>query len=241
MIESLPYFTYKGTTSMSQGLIIEKKSTYAGAERDVEYLQIPGRSGDLMIDKKRYKNVPIEYSVIALDRGVKSIAQIAHDVKGWLAAEIGYFELTDTYDPNYYRVAAFNDRFDIEQELPFLGKAKILFNCKPYKYLISGKSTITLTSHGAINNPELFPSLPYIKITGSGDITLTINNKNFVFRSVSEYIEIDSETMNAYKGTLSQNTKMFTPKFPKLAAGSNEISWSGNVEKIEITPRWCCL
>ena len=26
--------------------------------------------------------------------------------------------------------------------------------------------------------------------------------------------------------------------FPRLEVGNNEISWTGNVEKIEIEPRW---
>jgi phage-related protein len=47
--------------------------------------------------------------------------------------------------------------------------------------------------------------------------------------------------MNAYKGDTLQNNKMLVGAFPKLAAGDNNISWAGNVTKIEIVPRWCKL
>lgn len=56
-------------------------------------------------------------------------------------------------------------------------------------------------------NAEFFPSSPYIKITGSGTVTLTINNASFTFSDIDEYIEIDSEAMNAYKGTVAKNNK----------------------------------
>ena len=39
----------------------------------------------------------------------------------------------------------------------------------------------------------------------------------------------------------AQNNKMLVGAFPKLAAGDNNISWAGNVTKIEIVPRWCKL
>ena len=162
-------------------------------------------------------------------------------MKGWLSSEVGYMELIDAYDPNYYRLAAYADAYNLEQELPCLGKSTIQFNCKPFKYLIEGRRVITLTAASSLHNPEFFSSKPYIKITGSGNITLSVNNNNFVFKNVDEYIEIDSEIMNAYKGTTSQNSKMFTPTFPEFKKGDNSISWTGSVTKVEIIPRWCCL
>ena len=47
--------------------------------------------------------------------------------------------------------------------------------------------------------------------------------------------------MNAYKDKQLQNNKMLTTLFPKLAAGANNISWIGNVTKVEIIPRWTKL
>lgn len=240
MLDTLPHFTYNGVNSLDEQLIIRSKNTYAGARRDVTFVSVPGRDGDLMIDNKRYNNVIIKYTVAALE-GTFDIPRTAHRVKNWLCSGQGYFELTDSYDPDYYRLAAYVEAFDLEQELPCLGKSTIQFNCKPFKYLYEGRYPIILTDPQTIRNPEYFPSKPYIKITGSGNIVLSVNSQTFMFKDVDGYIEIDSEIMDVYKGSSSQNSKMFSSTFPVLSKGNNEISWRGSVSQVEIIPRWCCL
>ena len=239
-MSGLPYFTFKNVSSLDECLIIQNKNTFAGASRDLSYTQIPGRSGDLIIDNKRYENVRINYDVCALE-GTRTIPEIAHRIKSWLLSDVGYFELTDTYDPDYFRLASISDGLEMVQEKLYYGTASIEFNCKPYKYLYAGQTAQTLTSGGTVTNPEAFASKPYFKITGSGNITLTVNGNEYEFRGVDGYIEIDSESMNAYKGSESRNTKMYTPTFPTLVRGDNVISWTGSVTKVEMIPRWCCL
>ena len=55
----------------------------------------------------------------------------------------------------------------------------------------------------------------------------------------SEKIVIDSENQEAYNEEKLLNNKMLG-KFPFFNPGENKISWSGNIEKISITPnsRW---
>ncbi len=240
MITALPYFKFNGIKSLDEQLLITGKNTYKGAARDLTFQSIPGRSGDLLIDNRRYKNVKITYDVTALG-DKREISDIARRVKNWLLSEIGYFRLYDTYDQKYFRIAAFQDEFDLEQELPEVGSSTIAFNCKPFRYSHEGQKSLVLSSAATIRNPERFPASPYIKITGSGDITLTVNENAFVFKDVSDYIEIDSEIMQAFKGTQSENAKMYTPTFPTLTKGENTIAWSGSVSSVEIIPRWCCL
>lgn len=110
-----------------------------------------------------------------------------------------------------------------------------------YKRALKGDETITITKAATITNPEGFTATPYMKIYGSGNVTLYINNRAHGFKNIDGYIEVDSENMNAYKGDTLQNNKMLVGAFPKLAAGDNNISWAGNVTKIEIVPRWCKL
>lgn len=239
-MKGLHFFKFNGVVSIDEQLIITNKDTYKGASRDLTFTEIPGRSGDLITDNRRYKNAKITYEVAALE-GIHTIPEIAHRVKGWLLSEVGYFPLYDSYDPNYFRLASYSDEFDLEQELPALGSSSISFNCKPFRYSIEGQRAIILTTAQTVRNPEFFPASPYIKITGEGDITLSINADSFVFSGVDGYIEVDSEGMRAYKGARNENGKMYTPTFPKLYKGDNAISWSGSVQSVEIIPRWCCL
>ncbi len=239
-MKKLPYFIFNGILSLDEPLLITGKNTYKGAARDLTFTQIPGRSGDLITDNKRFKNVKINYDVTAVE-GIHDIPEIARRLKSRLLSEVGYFPLSDSYDPNYFRLASYSDEFDLEQELPSLGSSSISFNCKPFRYLIEGQRAIILTEPQILTNPEFFPANPYVKITGEGDITLSINGDSFVFRGIEEYIEVDSEEMRAFKGDRNENTKMYTHNYPVLYKGDNAISWSGNVERVEIIPRWCCL
>lgn len=228
-------FTFNGVSSDTHGLIISEKEIYSAPARDMSFQQVPGRSGDVIIDNNRYENITVSYTV-----GCKDIKDKAKAIKLWLCKS-GYFRLTDTYQPDYFRMAAFASRLDIEEVISNVGKAKLNFNCKPFMYSTTGQTTVTKTASGTISNPEAFESLPYIKITGSGNITLYINSKAYAVTSVSSYIEIDSELMAAYKGSTLCNDKISFTEFPVLQPGSNTISWTGSVTKVEITPRWRTL
>lgn len=182
----------------------------------------------------------IKYDVAVVER-FHSIRQICRKVKGWLYADMGYFVLKDSYDPDYFRLAATSGGFQFDQELTYYGEATVEFCCKPFRYLIKGQEPVLIQSATMLTNPEVFPSMPYIKIVGDGDITLSVGSESFVFKGINGYIELDSETMQAHKGTISENAKMYTPTFPTLPRGTTEISWIGNVESVEIVPRWCTL
>lgn len=240
-MEKLPFLMFKGQCSLDFGLLIAEKGSYKGAQRDITYTSVAGQSGDLITDNGRYKNINIPYKLSLLNTTEREFVEITHQIKGWLLAEQGYFPLWDSYDARYYRLASYSDEVDIEQELRDLGSLSLTFNCKPFKYSFEGQSVVTLTKAGTLYNAELFPSRPYIKIVGSGTITLTINNDAFLLSGVDEYIELDSEMMNAYKGTAAANNKMTADDFPTLYPGNNAISWVGSVERLEIVPRWCCL
>ena len=172
-----------------------------------------------------------------------SLEELAHSIYMWLYAPgIEYSRLYDTYNTERYRLAYINSNASVsELAKRLLGEIEITFMCKAYERRLNGDKTITLTKAATIYNTEGFTATPYIKITGSGGITLYINNRAHTFKDVNEYIEIDGEIMNAYKGDLLQNSKMVTELFPKLTAGANNISWAGNVTKVEIIPRWCRL
>lgn len=240
-MEKLPFLMFRGHSSLEFSLLISEKGSYKGASRDISYTSVPGRSGDLITDNGRYKNIDIPYKFSLLNDSELSFAEITHKIKGWLLSESGYFRLWDSYDSKYFRLASYSDEVNIEQELRDTGTLSLTFNCKPQKYSLEGENTVILTAAGSLYNDEFFPSAPYIKIVGSGTITLTVNNNSFTFTDINEYIEIDSEIMNAYKGVVAQNNKMTGSGFPTFLPGNNTIAWTGNVERLEIIPRWCCL
>lgn len=241
IIEGINQFSYNGKRSYDDmGLIITETPAFSSPERDITFTSVSGRNGDIVTDNKRFKNTEGTYKVAAAT-DVFSPEQTARKIRHWLQGEVGYFVLADTYDPNYFRYACYSGKIDIENKLRLLGKATLKFNCKPFKYRTDGQKEIRMTEPGRVYNPEDWESAPHIKIVGSGDITISINNASFAFRGIEEYIEVDSEMQMAYKGVELQNDKTTFLTPPALSPGENNISFTGAVDEIIIIPRWCCL
>lgn len=240
-MEKLPFFYFKEHSSLDFGLYIKEKNVYKGAQRDITYVSVPGRDGDLVIDNGRYKNVKIQYKLELLNNSPRSFAELARVIRNWLLVDPGYFKLWDTYDREYFRLASFSSEVDIEQELRDYGKLNITLNCKPFRYATNGQDTVVIQSTQHLYNVEAHESKPYIRIYGSGTLQLYINGYAYLFKDVNEYIEVDSETKNCFKGTTALNNKMVSDGFPTLVPGDNIISMSAAVTRVEIVPRWCTL
>ena len=238
---NLNQFTYNGKRSYDDFcLIITETPPFVFAERDVEFTSVSGRSGDIITDNGRYKNVQKEYKVTALTE-TYPLPLLVQKVAAWLETTANYGILTDTYDPNYFRYACYTGKISFSDKLLKLGAATLKFDCKPFKYSFEGQKEIRISTATRLWNPEDIASTPYIKIVGSGDITLTIGNSSFAFTGIEDYIEIDGDLMAAYKATELQNNKISFVDFPKFAPGWNHISFTGDVKEIAIVPRWCAL
>lgn len=236
-----PLFFWGGISSQNYGIRIKKASLSAGAERDVEKLVIPGRSGELIIDNGRYANVLLNVPCTCV-ASAGNDAVYARKIKGWLLSRPGeYLPLETSEDPDYFRDAAFHGPVDIENIANGYMDFEIVFDCKPYQYSKYGQRVQDVTQKKQLFNPESFPSQPYIRITGSGDIRLTVGNRTWDFGGVDGSIEVDSEIMNTFKGTLPQNVKKKGDGYPELSPGMNGFAWTGDVSKVEVKPRWRTL
>ncbi len=228
-------FTFNGKSSADFGLIIDSKQIYSSPKRDISAVSVSGRNGDVLIDNNRYSNVTVTYTV-----GIKDISKNIKMLKAWLLKP-GYFVLSDTYNPDYFRLAYFNSSLDVTELLQNVGKAVISFSCKPFMYSYEGQKTITIIADTEIENPEPFSSLPLLKVYGNGSVTFFINNNTYTIDNVSSYVFIDCELMSAYIDTSLMNKNIKFTAFPTLSAGSNTVSLGDNCSSIEITPRWCTL
>ena len=122
---------------------------------------------------------------------------------------------------------------------------KLKFSCLPFRYLLTGLEVINITDTLTIRNPFNFASKPYIKVYGSGEGSLVIQNeegnKIWQFSDIDEYVEIDSELMNFFKGTELKNSSVSGDGFPLLVKGDNVLSFNGGITRVEIIPRWVSL
>ena len=111
------------------------------------------------------------------------------------------------------------------------------FRCYPFWYQ-ENVSDVTITTSGdTITNPGSVYSEPLITLTGSGDITLMVGTTIVELADITTGIVLDCALKEAYLGTTLMNDHM-SGDFPVLSPGLNAISWSGNVTRIVIKPKW---
>jgi phage-related protein len=156
-----------------------------------------------------------------------------NEIKTWLRGE-GNLILSS--EPDVFYKARLSGPIDFKKLL-YLRTAKLKFACQPYGYLESGLTLQTITVQGDFVNLGTAASRPFITIYGTGTIILTINSLNVILSNVSEYVTLNSELEEAYKNLLGKNNDM-QGEFPILNPGTNSISWTGTVTKLEIVPNW---
>lgn len=227
---------WAGRSSDEVGITVEHYPALDGPLRRIETIQVPGRNGDLLIDTGAYGNYEQEYDIY-FSAGRDRAPAGARAVRTWLQATTGYQRLEDSYDPEFYRMAYYEGPVEIENIMNRFGRATISFSCKPQRWRKDGEYPITCAWGGSIYNSG-FPALPLIRVNGTGAGNLYIGKYTVAVKSIDDYVMLDSDTQNAYKGTLNKNSTISAPEFPVLEPGENGINWSGGITSVEITPRW---
>ena len=229
------YLVFDGKNSADYNVFISGEATYNTPEKDIELISIPGKNGTLSIDKKRYANININYP-----------AFIAHDFranfdafKALLMSSSGYSKLSDTYDPDHYRLARYHAAIEPSMDqLNRHGTFNITFDCDPRRFLKSGDKVAEFTASGTLKNPTLFEALPLIRVYGTG--YFECNNVYVQITSANEYTDIDCELQEAYKGSTNCNGNIVLVDgvFPSLKSGINSITKGSGMTSIKIYPRW---
>lgn len=228
------YLYFAGRDSREFGIYISGSGTFNAPERDIEFVSVPGRSGDLTIDNGRFLNVTGTYPAFIH----QNFTENAMKARLWLQSLTGYQRLEDTYHPDYYRMAVYRGPLDFEtRALNYGADFDLSFECKPQRYLKSGEYPVQLSAPGALYNPWM-PSLPLITVYGSGAGVLSVGGYTVTIHDMTDSLTLDSETGNAYKGLSNENGNIYAPEFPVLQPGRNVVGWSGGITRIEITPRW---
>ena len=196
-------------------------------------ITIPGRNGALHIDEGCYEGYNL--SVECGKRGTENLK----DIVGWLD---GNGDLILSTEPDKVYRARISNVISSSDVIYLYNSFLVQFNVFPFKYSTSAVNSyadnFTLTSPCVVFNKGSVYAEPIIRIYGTGNIILTINSMDYGILGVEEYIIIDSEMMEVYKGNINYNNKFSAMEFPRFEVGENSISWTGNVTKIEIEPKW---
>ena len=237
ILNQFVYGTYKSLDDC--GLYIEKRPSPTVPQRDTTKTHVPGRNGDVIQYNGCFLNTTRTYKV-----GCSDIDANMPNIRKMLT-QTGYNELIDTYDPNFYRLAAVVNTVSFEEDLLNFGHANIQFDCEPYMYDIFGKWRLSVstssTKPSELENTYDTESLPTILIQAEGGKTVNImlNSKSFQFKMPSgeNKVYINSKNQLCYYNSKNLISGYLSDSFPVLATGKNSICVI-NATSAYVYPHW---
>ena len=240
---------YNGKSSADMGLVIQAPPVYTLAERDVEKIHVPGRNGDVIIDKGSYKNTQREYSLAKgyIHGPVMTTVNNGQELYEWLTSAHGkYVLLEDDYDPDVYRLATYVDSGSINDIFDKALTFNARFECKPQRFLKQGltesaypEGATEITVYSMYN----YEAKPEIKIenipSGSNAVTLMsvksaneeevslITLKGDPDKKSNLIINSEEESCYDFNGNdASSKLSLNGKNFPVLMQGNNRIEIS---------------
>ncbi len=226
-----------GKPSTDFGIVLSESGTYIRAERDITFVSVPGRSGDLSFDNNRFKNVQMTYPCIIAEDFDSNFAAFLN----YIHSQKGYMRLEDSFHPDEYTMAIMTKSVKPKKTADGqIGTFDIVFNRKPQRYIKSSEKeviTVAASSTGKIINPEYTTSKPLIKAFGTG--TITVGSTTITINSIDSWVDIDCENMSASKGTTNcnGNITLNSGAFFQFEPGENNIQ-NSTAQAIQITPRF---
>lgn len=232
------YIEVNGERSDHLGLKMLVGMERINAVDDVEEIEVLGRDGVLIRDNQRKRPIQRNFEFTVEDD--RELINIEERLTEWLDFT-GFKDAVLSWDDDYiYRIRPFK-AFDLDEIVFKFGKLNLGFQFHPVKYWRGGRNPIEITSGDVLTNRERNIAQPTIKIEGDGDISLFINGRETRFENVQDGVIIESEKRLVHWDTRPQWQKLMRLSendFPYFDKGENEITFTGEVTKIEVTPNW---
>lgn len=227
------------------GMRLHADLKFDGVERDVEEIEIPGRDGVVIRDKQRFKPVDQNFEfTITLLKSKSNLEKQIKEALSFISNLYGFKELSWTGEPGYIFKAKVNGKSSSSRSNPWRATVSVPVRLFPMKYLKDNfNSERSLKSGEAFQNKGTQVAYPIISLTGTGNVTLTVNGKKFILKNITGGVVIDCENQVVTDLTKknSQMDKVYSYPFPSLKTGANTISWDNTAFTGTIIERWCEL
>ncbi len=249
-----------GVSGADMGLLFPSPLELSAPEPRVITESVPGRNGDVHIFDGSYKNRTAYLRGCLYQGYVKSAFDVFNE---WLFAKPGYLRLETPDEEGKFLMARVSNGSSVLSRANKVAPIEIKFDCKPQRFLVSGEKSGTVlnsdTDASLFYNPTKYPAKPLIKInytvrSGSGHIfidsedghetvnTINVSTLKLANYGTSVYYDAEIDVMyNDYGGGTSYDGVIAYDRDIVLAPGNNYIVLDGDIDSIEITPRWWVL
>lgn len=213
------------------GVSIVRRSPAILANKNINVINRVGADGDLYEDLGGRKDIiiPVECNFVS-----DNVKEVFRRVKHWLN-NIEDNKLIFTDDPGWFYKVVNVEIGQMEVKFKRKGEFTINFTCRGWQYSLDGDEFLEIENNTMLYN-EYDLAKPLLYLEGNGEITVTINNNSFSVM-LRDFLYIDSELEIAYREK-TDCLNIETGDYPLLEYGENNISFTGNVNKLEIKPRW---
>lgn len=210
-------------------------------KREVEYVNIPGRSGSLTIDKGRWDNIDITYTFAAYDNAIVRL----NGWKNYLQANTGYQRIENSLEPGLYRQGVLKSIASPKMSMHGGGGyMEVTFSCMPQKWFDEDTvETISLAHNKQLRNPTNFDAKPLLQVTAS-EVGEALWFQNYIYNKADgtstfvvsggvqintlDTLWVDCESGNAYKDGVNRNADISViVDFPMILGQSRMLQDSG--------------
>ena len=217
---------FNTNTSLDMHIYLEKYPSIPVANEDYDEVLVEGRSGSLIINKGTYpdKKITLTFTLLHKDIYVKF-----DEIYEWFTNIVDN-RLVCSRKDRCYRVKKILFG-NIEKEFRTIGEFEVTFICEPFSEDLDQTVYEITTNNFKFNYDGNAPSDTLIKVYGSGNIQLTIDNETMQINNVTDYVEIDSNLLQVRNqdGTSKDDD---LGDFILLEKGEHTISYTGTVTKI---------
>ena len=230
------YIIINGISSnLIKGLLIQSLPPIRKPKMRTEIETVDGRDGDI-VTKLGYE---------AYDREIKIGLYGDYDVDEVISFFASSGRITLSNEPQKYYLFEQLDEMDFEKLLRWK-EASFNIHVQPYKYsLVEDEFDLAITNETSVELTNIgnIYSRPIITLSGSGNITLSLNNSQAFAIALGDNgsISIDTNLMKAYNGSTLLN-RLVAGEYDDFMfpVGKNTLSWSGTVTEINVQhySRW---
>ena len=232
------YIIYNGKHSYEDfGLLIDH-IILPSINEVIEEIEIEGRNGTLTERKGYYnnRNITIQCSLKRkILEDFEDFSSRLEEVMNWL--RVFNKNLIIYINPN--RVYKVKDIVlgEIQTDNAVFYNFEAVFSCEPFSYILNEEMVEITTNNFNYYYKGTAPGEMKLKIYGTGNIQLTINDEVFQINNVNDNVTLDSKLLLCLNSDGTNKSKEMICNFPLLQNVLNNISWTGSVTKIELFPR----